>query len=137
MNSLRISHKDLLSGTAEVGPGDGLDPRLERRGQDGRELGRKTLQLCGQVATTLREVLPGCGDDILRDLDVIGVTPAGSGRLLVTVGPTPSASKLADAVVLDHLACAHSWLRNEVAAAVHRRKAPDLVFRVVQSADAD
>ncbi len=132
MTSRRISRKDLLSGTAEVGPGDGLDPRLDRRGQDGRELGRKTLQLCGQVATTLQGLLPSCGDDVLRDLEVIGVTPAGSGRLLVTVGPAPSAQVLAEAIILEHLARAHGWLRNEVATAVHRRKAPDLVFRVLQ-----
>ena len=70
----RISRKDLLSGASEVGPGDGLDPRLDRRGQDGRELGRKTLQLCGQVARTLRNALPCCGDDVLRDLVIAEVS---------------------------------------------------------------
>ncbi len=130
MTSRRISRKDLLAGAAEVGSGDGLDPRLDRRGQDGRELGRKTLQLCGQVARTLMGLLPCCGDDILRDLDVVGVTPAGAGRLLVTVGRLPSASVISAEVILDRLARAHGWLRHEVAAAVHRRKAPDLVFRV-------
>jgi ribosome-binding factor A len=126
----RIARKDILSAAADVGPEDGLDPRLERRGQDGRPLGRKTLQLCGQVARTLRGVLPGCGDDVLRDLDVVAVTPAGSGRLLVTVGKTPSAAPVDEGLILDRLARAHGWLRNEVASAVNRRKAPDLVFRV-------
>jgi hypothetical protein len=135
MTFRRISYRDLLSGAAEPGSGDGLDPRLDRRGQDGRELGRKTLQLCGQVARTLRSLLPCCGDDVLRDMDVIGVTPAGAGRLLVSIGRTPSAPPVASAVILDHLARAHGWLRNEVAASVHRRKAPDLVFRVLEGAD--
>jgi ribosome-binding factor A len=132
MTSRRISRKDLLSGATEIGPEDGLDPRLDRRGQDGRELGRKTLQLCGQVARTLRTVLPCCGDDVLRDLDVVGVTPAGGGRLLVTVGRSPSAAAVSAANILDHLRRAHGWLRNEVAAAVQRRKAPDLIFRVLE-----
>jgi ribosome-binding factor A len=135
MTFRRFSRKDLLSGTAEVGPGDGLDPRLDRRGQDGRELGRKTLQLCGQVARTLMGVLPCSAEEVLRDLEVIGVTPAGSGRLLVTLGRLPSAPAVASAVLLDHLARAHGWLRNEVSAAVHRRKAPDLIFRVVEDTD--
>ena len=132
MTSRRISRKDLLSAASAIGPGDGLDPRLERRGQDGRELGRKTLQLCGQVARTLASILPGCSDDVLRDLEVIAVTPAGSGRLLVTVGRSPSATAVAGSIILDHLARAHGWLRTEAASAVHRRKAPDLVFRVVE-----
>jgi ribosome-binding factor A len=133
MTSRRISRKDLLSGASDVGPGDGLDPRLDQRNRDGRPLGRKTMQLCGQVARTLAGLLPGCGDDVLRDLQVVGVSPAGSGRLLVTLGRSPSAEGGASEVVLGRLARAHGWLRNEVAAAVHRRKAPDLVFSVVEA----
>jgi ribosome-binding factor A len=135
MTSRRISRKYLLTAAAEVGPGDGLDPRLDRRGQDGRKLGRKALQLCGQVAQTLMCVLPCSGNDVLRDLVVIGVTPVGAGRLLVTLGRSPSAPAVSDTLVLEHLARAQGWLRNEVAAAVHRRKAPDLVFRVSKDAD--
>jgi ribosome-binding factor A len=131
----RIPRKVLLSVAAEIGPDDGLDPRLDRRGQDGRELGRKTLQLCGQVARTLMSVLPCCGDDVLRDMEVIGVTPAGAGRLLLTLGRLPSAPPVSSTVVLEHLGRAHGWLRNEVAAAVHRRKAPDLMFRILEATD--
>jgi ribosome-binding factor A len=131
MTSHRISRKDILSAASEVGPEDGLDPRLERRGKHGRPLGRKTLQLCGQVARTLQGVLPGSADDTLRNLEVLDVTPAGAGRLLVRVGRSPSAAPLDDGVLLDRLARAHGWLRGEVAAAVNRRKAPDLVFEVV------
>jgi ribosome-binding factor A len=132
MTSRRISRKDLHSAAAEIGPGDGLDPRLEQHGRDGRPLGRKTLQLCGQVSRTISGLLPGCADDVLRDLQVISVTPAGAGRLLVTVGRAPSADKIDSAAILERLAHAHGWLRNEVAAAVNRRKAPDLVFRVLE-----
>jgi ribosome-binding factor A len=135
VTSRRVSRKDLLSGAAETGPGDGLDPRLDRRGKDGRELGRKTLQLCGQVARTLAGVMPCCGDEVLRDLEVINVTPAGAGRLLVTVGRSPSAPAVNGTVILDRLAHARRWLRNEVAAAVHRRKAPDLTFRILEDSD--
>ncbi len=132
MTSRRISRRDLLAGASSLGPEDGLDPRLERRGDDGRPLGRKTLQLCGQVARTLREVLPGCGDAVLRDLEVISVTPAGSGRLLVTLGLAASAQRSTGPVIFEHLSRAHGWLRNEVASAVHRRKAPDLVFQLAE-----
>jgi ribosome-binding factor A len=130
MTIRKISRAELLACCSEPGPGDGLDPRLTRRGPEGRGVGRKALQLCGQVARTLAAVLAESADDVLRDLAVEGVVPApNSGRLLVTVSPAePSA---ADEAAL-RLEAAHGRLRSEVAAAIHRRRAPDLVFRVVR-----
>lgn len=48
---------------------------------------RKTLQLCRQVQQALMLALAGeCGDDLLRDVSVDSVDPAGgSGHLLVCV----------------------------------------------------
>jgi ribosome-binding factor A len=133
MTSRRISRKDLLQGCDQVRPGDGSDPRYDRLpGQ--RPPGRKTLQLCGQVAETLAGVLAEQGDDVLRDLMVVRVTPAGGGRLLVLLTPAPSAAVRDRAVLLAHLANAHGNLRAEVARAVHRRKAPDLVFELQEPA---
>jgi ribosome-binding factor A len=129
MTSRRISRKDLERGCDQVGPDDGRDPRFDRLpGQ--RQPGRKTLQLCGQVAETLAGVLAEQSDGVLRDLMVVGVTPAGGGRLLATLTPAPSAAVRDSTVILAHLGNAHGTLRAEVARAVHRRKAPDLVFQV-------
>ena len=125
----RISRKDLLSGTSAPGPLDGLDPRYDRP-ETGRVRNRKTLQLCSQVMETLSGVLAEQRDDVLRDLLVAGVRPAGGGRLLVRVTPAPSAQVREPAVILEHLAAAHGLLRSEVAAAINRRKAPDLLFEV-------
>ena len=130
MPKRRISRKNLLSAADSLGPGDGVDPRYDRP-EGGRPLGRKTLQLCGQVMETLTGVLAEQGDAVLRDLVVRGVTPAGGGRMLVRVSLSPSAAKHDPADVMARLAAAHGALRGEVAAAVHRRKAPDLVFEVV------
>jgi hypothetical protein len=129
MASRKISRKDLLSGTDSVGAGDGVDPRFDRD-SGGRPLGRKTLQLCGQVRQTLTSVLAEQRDDVLRDLMVVSVTPAGGGRTLVTVTPSPSASVRDPEAILSRLAAAHGLLRSEVASSIHRRKAPDLVFQV-------
>jgi ribosome-binding factor A len=125
----KISRKDIQSATDQAGPGDGLDPRYDYL-EGGRRPGRKTLQLCGQVAETLAGVLAEQADGVLRDLAVVSVTPAGGGRLLVLLAPAPSAAVRDRGVILEHLAGAHGLLRNEVAAAIHRRKAPDLVFQV-------
>jgi ribosome-binding factor A len=125
----RISRKDLLTAADSVGPGDGIDPRYDLS-ETGRRPGRKTLQLCGQVMETLSGVLAEQRDGVLRDLMVSSVVPAGGGRLLVRVAPSPSAVREA-AVILERLAQAHGALRNEVAAAINRRKAPDLIFELL------
>jgi ribosome-binding factor A len=130
MTSRRISRKDLLSGCQQAGPEDGVDPRYDHLDGGRRRPGRKTLQLCSQVAETLAGVLAEQANGVLRDLLVVSVTPAGGGRLLATLTPAPSAAVRDRAVILEHLGHAHGLLRNEVARAVNRRKAPDLVFQV-------
>jgi ribosome-binding factor A len=97
---------------------------------------RKALQLCGQVRRTLAVVLSGeCGDPTLQDLVVDSVVPApDSSRLLVSVclpvAPTPEA--VAD--VLRRLDRVQGWLRREVARAIVRKRAPELMFRVAGAA---
>jgi ribosome-binding factor A len=130
MSKRRISRKDIRSVCAEPGAGDGLDPRYDRSGSPLRPPGRKMMQLCHQVSQTLMGVLAEQGNPVLQELLVLSVQPAGGGRLLVTVSPSPLAAIVESTVILQHLAEAHGLLRNEVASAIHRRKAPDLVFRV-------
>jgi ribosome-binding factor A len=130
----RVSRRGLLSACADVGPGDGIDPRLEGRDRSGLVLNRKALQLSGQVARTLSGLLAESEDEVLRDLLVVSVVPAPyASRLLVTVAPSPAAAVVEVAAVLGRLERVRGRLRTEVAAAVHRRKAPDLTFRVVNA----
>lgn len=126
---MNLNSNEMQSLASDLGPDDGLAPRAivthEPRGRSNR----KTLQLCGEVERTLNAVLAGeCGDDLLRDVTVVSVVPAPhAARLLVTVS-------LPEAVppeqVLQRLDRARGRLRSEVAAAVRRRRAPELVFRV-------
>lgn len=99
----------------------------------GRELNRKALQLCSQVAETLALLLSGeCNDDLMRDLLVESVVPfPTSARLLVTLVPAVSASQVPLADYLEHLERYKGLLRSEVAFAINRRKVPDLVFRIL------
>jgi ribosome-binding factor A len=110
---------------------DGSDPKeFHRKPWDApRAAGRKALQLCGQVKDALHSVLAGCGDGVLRALSVVRVEPAPhSGRLLV-VAAVPDGTSPADAEA--HLRRAAGMLRAEVAAAVCRRHAPEVVFEVI------
>src|SRR5262249_25395370 len=126
----KISPAELQAFCSNPGSEDGLDPRFERRAR--RPAPRKMLQLCGQVARTLTSVLAESGDDVLRDLVVVSVAPApSSARLLVTGSPAPWAQPGGIDRAAGRLEHARGRLRTEVATAVRRRRAPDLVFRIV------
>ena len=91
---------------------------------------RKALQLCRQVERALSLSLEG---DILRDLLVQSVEPApDSTRLLVTflyIGDdvTPSLE------VLIALKQHNARLRHSIAAAIHRKKTPELAFQLMRA----
>jgi ribosome-binding factor A len=124
----RASRKELLSFCAAVGPEDGGDPRDFFKKPAGPVTNRKALQLCGQIMRTLSLVLGECGDDVLREMAVESVQPApNSARLLVTLSPPNGVD---EATALGHIDKASGLLRREVAAAIHRRKTPELTFRV-------
>lgn len=96
---------------------------------------RKALQLCSQVADTLNYVLSGdCDDELLQNLQVASVVPApNASQLLVTVYPVVAMGANFDAVeVRRRLLEAIGRLRSEVARSITRKKAPNLLFQVVQ-----
>ncbi|MDR3632207.1 MAG: ribosome-binding factor A [Isosphaeraceae bacterium] len=116
---------------AEQDATDGVDPRDDQRSTSRKRSDRKQRQLCGQVAETLSYVLSGRDADAsLSQIQVFSVVPApDAGRLLVTVAPLPG-ERLDPTVVLDALERASGRLRDEVATAVTRKRAPLLAFRV-------
>src|SRR5262249_41871944 len=98
---------------------------------------RKACQLSRQVAVTLDEVLAECGDLVLQGLHVLSVAPCpDASRLLVTVTPVDGrpGTALPPEAVLDHLQRANGHLRCGVAAAVTRRRAPQLIYRLADPA---
>jgi ribosome-binding factor A len=136
MTSRKPSRNPMRSLCAQVDPEDGVDPReLARRNRASETGRRKAWQLCSQVARTLGDVLAGqCDDDLLWGLDVVSVEPApDSSRLLVTVALPPSSDPVDPVDVVAHLRRASGLLRCEMAAAITRRKAPVLVFRLVEA----
>jgi ribosome-binding factor A len=137
MKRKKPSIRKMLLSAQEVGPEDGLDPRYDTRGEPGKVANRKALQLCGQVARTLQAVLSGeCGDDLLRELQVESVVPApNSSRLLVTLSLAAPQGAAPVAEVLARLQKAQGLLRGEIAAAINRRRTPELTFRLLGSPD--
>jgi ribosome-binding factor A len=126
MAKRRFSRKPPAELCTELTAEDGIDPRFLPRGTPGRVTNRKALQLCRQVERALSVALEG---DVLRDLTVQSVLPApDSSRLLVTFSHHGAES----AEVLAALDDARPKLRGAIAAAIHRKKTPELAFHVVR-----
>jgi ribosome-binding factor A len=133
MSNRKRVRRDLRPLSSDVGPEDGIDPRYLPRypGRRGAP-GRKSLQLCEQVAHTLAGALAESEEEVLRDLVVTSVSPApDASHLLVTLALAPSAQVSNPAEVLEHLERHSERLRAEVAAAIHRRRTPQLTYRLM------
>lgn len=89
----------------------------------------KARRLCRQVSEALQAGLSGeCADEVLQQVWVRSVDPsAESSRLIVTVS-VPEAANPAE--VLSRLERARGLLRTLVAPAIHRKKVPELSFRI-------
>jgi ribosome-binding factor A len=87
--------------------------------------------MCGQIARTLSMVLSWeSGDELLSELMVEAVEPApDSTRVLVTVSVQAGNATFSD--VSQRLHRASGRLRAEIATAIHRKRVPELAFRVV------
>jgi ribosome-binding factor A len=120
----RGQSEDVLFELALRGEGEKLSKPFDPRAD------RKTLQLCRQVQRALMLALAGeCGDDLLRDVSVESVEPAGgAGHLLVRVNVPRDLSVVE---VLARLNDRVGQLRASVAASICRKRTPMLSFLAV------
>lgn len=122
----------LSSYRAAVDADDGHDPRdffkpeNQTRGQ-----GRKTQQLLAQVAETLQQVLGEAADVRLQALQLVEVRPAPDASQFLVLLTAISGDGFDVGQAEAALAGASAWLRSEVAGAIHRKRAPSLIFRVL------
>ena len=93
---------------------------------------RKARQLCEQVAQALDHALAWvCGDPILNALSVVAVEPApDASRLLVRLVVVDPECGATLQEILSRLAAARGLLRTQVAAAIHRKGVPEVVFHI-------
>jgi ribosome-binding factor A len=124
--------EELLAHCGELRDDDCVDPREYFRptASSGRQ--RKTRQLCSQIAQALALILSSEFDnDLLLGLTVLAVEPApNESQLLVTL-QSDAAQPHEREAVLARLVQATGFLRAGVAAAITRKRAPQLIFRVI------
>ena len=102
--------------------------------QDGRGGNRrhKDLQLCRQVFDALTYAFAELDDPIVAELALASVVPAPSAaRVLVTL--VPIRDDIDADVALGRVREHAAELREEVAAEVARKRAPELAFRIEHS----
>jgi ribosome-binding factor A len=114
---------------ADTAASDSLDP-WTARARPGKVTNRKALQLCRQIERTLTTLLPGGSEELLRDLLVQAVMPAPDATRVLVLLALVGRDEAGVPAVLAALARSAGWLRREVAAAIHRKKVPELVFQV-------
>ena len=95
----------------------------------GSRTAHKAAQLCRQAMQAISLALADSSDDLLRELIVVSVDPApDASRLLVTVTPAASSADVSPVELLARLDAASGWMRREVASAITRKRAPELMF---------
>lgn len=89
---------------------------------------RKLEQLCRQVCRALMYAIPGeMRDPVLQGLSVEEVLPApDAGRLMVRLRSAGGPEEMGE--ILERLAVVEPYLRAQVAAAITRKRAPELTF---------
>lgn len=104
-------------------------PERARRIRRNRRAHHKSLQLCRQVFQAVSDGLAESGDELLQALVVESVLPAPStARLCVSVYLYDDDIDHDD--IMQRLRAERWALRQEVAAAIHRRRTPELTFKV-------
>jgi ribosome-binding factor A len=121
-------HRRRRDASADV---NGIDPSEFFEPHQHARVQRKVQQLCKEVERTLGYALPACDDPMIHDLVIVSVEPApDASRLLVTLAPS-SSLEVDVGVLIERVQRVRGWLRGEIAAAIQRKRTPELAFQIV------
>lgn len=133
------SLRELADFVASLGPEDGIPSKILKKseapssGRTDKSARRLARAAERQLTLALQDAR---GDPVLGDLAIAGVDAVGDGTYLrVQVVPCNPTDPPPRERVLAALGQAAGWLRTELAAAVRRRRVPQLVFDYVPRAE--
>lgn len=115
---------------AEIGPEDGIDPRIITRAMDRKSNNRKARQLGKEARQTLTMIFSGeLSDPVFQDIEVIDVSASDDGQFLnVTLTQVNTSDQLDEQVVLEKCKAVQGFLRSAIAETVKRKRVPSLKF---------
>lgn len=99
----------------------------------------KDQQLCEQVFQILSVAMADLGDEVLRELSIESVEMGPDASRLSVAVLVPPGQVVRWDDVMDRLGRVRGVLRSEIASGIHRKRTPELSFRVVmpETAEAD
>ncbi len=116
----------------EIGPEDGIDPRILARKYEKENETRhhKSMQLCKEAKRVLSLVLAGeLADPLFQQLQVIDViTDEEAQFLIVTLDSSSPDHALDEAELISRLQQIQGYLRSVIAQSVKRKRVPTLKF---------
>ncbi len=117
----------------ELGLDAGVDPKLFFHAREDRKINYKAQQVSKEVERTLSFILnSNKAGEILQSLNLLYVEPLpNSSHLIVVVSPGYSETSLSEREILEALQNASGWIRKEIGYSLHRRRVPELSFRVL------
>ncbi len=119
---------------SEIGPEDGIDPRIIARAMDKKSGNHKSKQLAKEARHTLNMVFAGeLTDPLFEGLEVIDVTATNDNQFLnVILGVADPDLLLDENLILEKCKLVQGYLRSTIACSVERKQVPALKFKVVQ-----
>jgi len=119
----------------EIGPDDGVDPRLVARATDRKTRNHKGKQLGKEARHMLSMVFAGeLSDPVLQNLEVIDVSASDDGQfLIVSLAATGTGFEFDETQVLEKCQAVQGYLRSAIASSVKRKRVPTLKFELAYS----
>jgi len=119
---------------ADIGPEDGIDPRLAARAMHRKTKNHKGRQLGKEARHILSMIFAGeLSDPIFQDLEVIDVTPTDDGQfLIVSLVLIDDSIETSEARILEKCHALNGYLRSAIAWSVKRKRVPMLKFELLQ-----
>lgn len=117
----------------ELGMDAGADPKLFFYAREERKINYKAQQVSKEVERTLSFILnSNQAGEILQSLNLLYVEPLpNSSHLVVVVSPGYAKASWSESEILTALHNASGWIRKEIGHSLHRRRVPELSFRVL------
>lgn len=119
---------------AELGPEDGVDPRVLAKKHVEKTKSYKCQQLCKVAKQTLALVITGeLSDPLLYSLNVEDVVVSKDGQFfIISISIGNYDLSPCEGEILHKLQAIKGYLRTTIAQSVKRKKVPALKFQVVQ-----
>ncbi len=121
---------------SEVSEDDGIHPRELAKKERKKRIDYKSLQLSKQAERALHLEWSGVfATSVLADLKIHSVEPEPQSQRLIVTIILDSACSCSEKEVLVKLTNERGHLRSIIARAIHRKKVPELAFRIIAPSD--